>query len=214
MVPLIPDAVRSSLLKILGRDGFSATDIFGPSLQQFANKEWLHSVGIIGRIKADPRQNELDGVSSMMTARIFENGTIEGAEYGIAVRHPMADIRWMEYCLNVPTHIKMPDAHRRQLVRNYLDGKVVPQLAWRIDKGPIAMEYPRQLKESRHQFVQMWRDGSATKDYIDQQYMEQLVAEIETAPLRELQLLKYSRTMMAGLIAGHFLSHTAPEREE
>ena len=91
------------------------------------------------------------------TARLEVSVALGGAR-GVEYRHPLLDVRLIEFVLSVPSHQKVGDGWGRWLWRRALVGWVPEALRWRRDKG--AATVPSAFRRS-------WMDRAAIRERLE-----------------------------------------------
>ncbi|MCO7227303.1 asparagine synthase-related protein [Pleionea sp. CnH1-48] len=81
------------------------------------------------------RDRELRKVTSPMLLTRLENGGLFASSYGIDYRHPLLDIRLLEFCLSLPSYLKQKGGVRRYLFRKSMTGVVPIEIQYREDKA-------------------------------------------------------------------------------
>lgn len=69
----------------------------------------------------------------------------------VRYRFPYYDIRLLEFCLGVPSRLKVRDGYSRYLIRKGLDGILPPEIQWRTTKAPFAPDF--QLRYNRQRGI-------------------------------------------------------------
>ena len=81
------------------------------------------------------REIEAHQISSPLLVNRIENSGLYASSYGIELRHPLLDVRLIEYCLSLPANLKQRYGLRRYLFRKAMRGIVPEEIRLREDKA-------------------------------------------------------------------------------
>lgn len=134
-------------------------------LPQHFNRLSLHP--LVGSV----RERELHKITNPTLTNRLENGGLFASSYGIEYRHPLIDIRLLEFCLALPAKMKQQQGIRRYLFRKSMQGFVPEPIQHREDKArhsvPTAVS---QFDHDRPQLLKAFQDipvDSLVNKYID-----------------------------------------------
>ena len=204
VVPLTPKPLRNLYIRAKGRSPYGKSDILGENLAPIATEKWLATHGRDTRLKPNPRQNELEMIMRQTNVRSFDWMSIEAQRFGIDIRHPFTDLRLLEFCMNVPTEIKVSNGYRRGLIRSYLDGKVDEKITWRRSKGPMGGDHYNRMKAAKTSLEDLLTSGPKTSTLVNKEYLASLVDDFASLPVRALMDHEHQNVLVAGLAVGHF----------
>ncbi len=204
IVPLTPKPLRNMIIRAMGRSPYGRSDILGSELKPIATEKWLASHGRDTRLKPNPRQNELDSIMRLTNIRAFEWQTVESQRFGMDIRHPFTDLRLLEFCMNVPTEIKVANGYRRVLIRSFLDGKVDDKIAWRRSKGPMGGDHYNRMKVAKSSLEDLLTSWKKTSTLVNREYLASLVDDFATLPVGALTDHEHHNVLGSGLAVGYF----------
>lgn len=81
------------------------------------------------------RAIEAHQISSPLLVNRLENAGLYASSYGVEYRHPLLDVRLIEFCLSLPANQKQRNGTRRYLFREAMKGKVPKEIQRREDKA-------------------------------------------------------------------------------
>ena len=84
--------------------------------------------------------------------------------------YPFSDRRVLEFCLAVPTHLKVHDGYKRYLIRAGLDKVLPPEIQWRPTKLPFSPDYQPRYNSQRewaHNFFSKIKAGDPIREIVD-----------------------------------------------
>jgi asparagine synthase (glutamine-hydrolysing) len=100
--------------------------------------------------------------------------------YGqVEMSYPFKDKRLLQFCLAVPSNLKLRDGYRRYLVRAGLDQVLPQQIQWRTTKGPFSPDYFRRYNSQRKQVQSILADirpNDPVRAVVDIPRLQQLAA--------------------------------------
>jgi asparagine synthase (glutamine-hydrolysing) len=86
----------------------------------------------------DLRQQQVSGIRAWMSWHALHRGQGLSA---LPLSQPLVDKRVLEFCLALPTEMKVRDGYNRYPVRGALEGLLPPRIQWRIDKTAFSPDY-------------------------------------------------------------------------
>ena len=98
------------------------------------------------------------------------------SSFGIEARHPLLDVRLVEFCLGLPWQLKTYRGWTKMILRRAMEPYLPPEVAWRKDKDSLMWEVNRLiLKHRADDFHQATLDErEALKPYINLPKLEKL----------------------------------------
>ena len=89
--------------------------------------------------------------------------------FGIEARHPLLDVRLVEFCLGLPWQLKTHHGWTKMILRRALEPKLPAEVIWRKDKDSLMWEFNRLiLKERADYFYQITLDEQENlKPYVN-----------------------------------------------
>lgn len=107
-----------------------------------------------------PRQNQLEKLHAIQKKSLGSYSFNQ-----VDFRFPMKDKRLLEFCLNVPTNLKVKNGYYRNLIRAGLGDILPPEIRWRTSKSPMNVDYNRRFKAQMAE-VQQFLNGISPNDPI------------------------------------------------
>jgi asparagine synthase (glutamine-hydrolysing) len=90
------------------------------------------------------------------------------SRFGVELRHPFFDRRLVEYCLALPSHLKLRDGWSRIVMRMAMDGIVPQEVQWRSDKSNLSSNFTNGIWHFERKRLEHLRQGSpALCGYVD-----------------------------------------------
>jgi len=96
------------------------------------------------------------------------------SQFGIEARHPLLDVRLVEFCLSLPWNIKTRRGWTKYILRKAMEPYLPHEVVWRRDKDSLMWEYNRFiLKHRADYFHQATLDErEILRPYVDIQKLE------------------------------------------
>jgi asparagine synthase (glutamine-hydrolysing) len=94
-------------------------------------------------------------------------------------RFPFLDKRVLEFCLAVPSNLKVRNGYKRYLIRAGLDGVLPPAIQWRTSKLAFSPDYQIRYNAQREQVHSFLESISATdpvREVVDVERIKSLSA--------------------------------------
>ncbi len=98
---------------------------------------------------------------------IFETLDKYAGPFGIELRHPIMDIRLLEFCYGIPTDIKFNHGWDRMLVRMGLADFLPKEVQWRVRKFNSSPVFERNLLLFEEETMDFLMNEKKLKTYID-----------------------------------------------
>jgi asparagine synthase (glutamine-hydrolysing) len=125
--------------------------------------------------------------------------------FNIEARHPLLDIRLVEYCLGLPWHLKTWHGWTKILLRRAMEQYLPPSVIWRSDKDTLMWEYNRLILKNRADyFYQVTLDERENiKPYVDIQKLEKFWREYLTDGIEDHAVQIWSSMALAFWLRRH-----------
>lgn len=204
---LPPVAFRTTLRRLLGKRSHR-----GPAYPTWFNQAFARRLGLPARweqISTTPppihplRPDAYRALTSTIWLYLFENYDAGVTRVPLEVRHPLVDLRLVNYLLSIPP---VPWCIRKELLRVAMRG-VLPEPVRCRQKTPLAGDPVLEALRHRHQpWIDDFSATSELSQYIDRKAIPQIVGEEDPnrlwLNLRPLSLnlwLQYSKPLNAAL---------------
>ncbi len=130
-----------------------------------------------------------------------------GAAFGMDVRDPTADLRLLEYCLEVPAEQYVHDGGKRMLIRRAMEGILPQEVQWNTRRG-------RQAADVAYRVIQHGEEMDTTLHrlsmnpqiaaYLDLDRMRQVWQELRTEQTPQTAS-RTSTLLLRGIMCGCFI---------
>jgi asparagine synthase (glutamine-hydrolysing) len=96
------------------------------------------------------------------------------SELSIEARHPLLDIRLVEFCLGLPWHFKSFRGWTKIILRHAVEPLLPPQVVWRTDKDNVMWYFNQLILKARSKYLYqiIQAEKSALAPYLDIQKLE------------------------------------------
>jgi asparagine synthase (glutamine-hydrolysing) len=137
----------------------------------------------------------------------YNKGMLGG--WGVDQRDPTADLRLVEFCLNIPTEQFIVDGRPRSLLRRALAGRVPEVVLAEPNRGYQAADWHENVTAGRDeigQWIARMVDCPPAADALDLPRLQRLIDQLPTSDWeRDEVKYPYRYALLRGLSAGHFL---------
>jgi asparagine synthase (glutamine-hydrolysing) len=151
------------------------------------NPEFARSVRLDERLEKYHSHNRTSPASSQMEAHRYalNNPHLQAAlerydrvasGYSIESRHPLLDVRLVEFCLSLPWQLKTHRGWRKMAMRRVMEPMLPYEVVWRNDKHHLGWSVNLMVLKSQADYFQQLLDEShdVLAAYIDLKKMENL----------------------------------------
>lgn len=137
-----------------------------------------------------------------------------GAEFGMDIRDPTADLRLLEYCLSVPAEQDTFDGGQRMLVRRAMEGLLPPEVQWNEVRGRQAADAALRLlrrPEEMDALLDRLAAHPAASSYLDLDLMRRVWNELR-AEATVRTSFRASTILMRAVMCGCFIEDAGRRR--
>lgn len=124
---------------------------------------------------ASQRQQHCQCLTSPLTSLSAALTDITGSVIGVQERYPFLDRRLVEYCLGIPSDMKMQDGWSRYPLRRAMEGTLPESIRCRADKGDLAPNFHEAMRTQDREVLEdlLGSRPLAIEPYVDTDYLEE-----------------------------------------
>jgi len=129
------------------------------------------------------KQQELKVIESSHVLYRLEDSAIGAASYGVDYRYPLLDVRLLQFCLALPSHMKINKGIKRNMIRQATQGILPDKIRLRDDKSRATVPTSR-LRVMHDQklinhYLTAIKNNKLLCQYVDSAMIEQLISSMQ-----------------------------------
>lgn len=126
------------------------------------------------------KQQELKVIESPHVLYRLEDSAVGAASYGVDYRYPLLDVRLLQFCLALPSHMKINKGIKRNMIRQATQGILPDKIRLRHDKSRATVPTSRLRvmhdQELINHYLTAIKNNKLLCQYIDSAMIEQLIS--------------------------------------
>jgi asparagine synthase (glutamine-hydrolysing) len=146
------------------------------------------------------RVQHWEGLTSGLLPYVLETADKAAAVFSIEPRYPFCDRRLVEFCLAVPTNLKLHNGWTRMILRRAMAGILPREVQWRSSKANLSPNFQKKLLDSHRSMLEriVLEDSAAIEPYVDMRKLRDVYSRYLKHRSASDALMLYSVSTLAG----------------
>lgn len=119
------------------------------------------------------------------------------AQFSIEPRHPFYDKRLVEYCLAIPSELKLSNGWDRIIMRRAMSGILPNEIQWRRDKSDLSFNFNKSLMAKKDLLNNaILQNTSVIEKYIDIEEIKEIYNKCKCAVTEDEEIMHIWNTLL------------------